>query len=169
MRVLLVENDAAAAKNLVAFFAAHNIRLETADSGEDALDLLRHYEFDIVMLNLRLPDMDASRVITRMRTARLSVPVLALSHRAQPRLSVDAFAAGADDVVDQHVDRAELVARLHAIVRRTRGHSQSSLRVGQLMLDLDRREVSANGHAVHLTGKEFELLQLLMLRKNMAL
>src|SRR5690349_2312068 len=124
MRVLLVENDSAAAQKLVALFGPHGIRAEIADTGQEALDLLRHYEFDIVVLNLWLPDMDGSRVITRMRAAGLSVPVLALSPRAQPRLSVDAFRAGADDVVDAHVDGAELVARMHAIVRRARGHSQ---------------------------------------------
>ena len=90
MRVLMVENDLVAAKNLASFFTAQNIRVETAETGEDALDLLRHYEFDIVLLNLCLPDMDGSRVIARMRTARLDVPVLALSDRTQARLSVDA-------------------------------------------------------------------------------
>src|SRR4051812_22763643 len=95
MRVLMVENDAAVAKNLAAFFAGRKVRVESAETGEDALELLRHYEFDIVVLNLWLPDMDGSRVMTRIRAARLDVPVLALSHRAQPKLSVDAFAAGA--------------------------------------------------------------------------
>jgi two-component system cell cycle response regulator CtrA len=82
---------------------------------------------------------------------------------------VDALAAGADDVVEERVDRNELVARMHAIVRRSRGHSQSTLRVGPLSLDLERHEAWADGTPVALTGKEFQLLHLLMLRKNMVM
>src|SRR3954447_12929634 len=115
MRVLLVENDITAAKNLLGFLAAQNLRTEVADTGEDALELLRHYQYDIIVLSLSLPDMGGARVISRMRRAGVTTPVLALSPQRQPRLSVDAFAAGADDVVEEGVDRSELVARMHAI------------------------------------------------------
>jgi two-component system, cell cycle response regulator CtrA len=169
MRVLLVESDSVAANNLASFLEAMSLRPEMADTGEDALEFLRHYEFDIVVLNLSLCDMDGSRLISRMRTARCSTPVLALSRRLQPRARVDAFKAGADDVVDEHLDRTELFARMRAIIRRSRGHSQSTLRIGPLSLDLERHEVLANGKLVPLTGKEFQILQLLMLRKNMIL
>jgi len=169
MRVLIVEGNTMAAKQLQRFFAGQNHRGEVAESGEDALELLRHYEFDVAVLSLSLPDMYGSRVIRRIRSARVTIPVMALSYRLQSGLSVDAFAAGADDVVDERVDRTELLARMHALVRRNRGHSQSTLSRGPLTLDLDRHEVTANGNIVSLTSKEFELLQLLMLRKNMVL
>ena len=169
MRVLLVENDLAVASTLQSFFAAQSLRIEAADAGEDALELLRHYEYDIVLLNLALPDMDGARMIGRIRNSGIATPVLALCGRRNRHGVPAAFGAGADDVVDECIDRTELIARMHAIVRRTRGHSQSTLHVGGLSLDVERREVTANGIAVALTGKEFELLQLLVLRKNLIL
>ena len=169
MRVLLVENDPALARALQASFAAQSLRIEAADSGDDALDLLRHYQYDIIVLNLSLPDIDGVHMISRIRASGIAAPVLALSSRRNRHDVPAAFAAGADDVVDESIDLTELIARMNAIVRRARGHSQSKLQVGALSLDLEQREVTANGNPVALTGKEFELLRLLMLRRNLVL
>ena len=169
MRVLLVENDTAAAKRLSDTFASAAFNTEVIDTGEEGLDLLRHYEFEMVVLGSSLPDMEASSFISRMRAARHATPVLALSSALKPAERVRAFAAGADDVVDQTVDSSELLARMGAIVRRSRGHSDSILRVGAVALNMQQHEVVANGQVVRLTGKEFELLRLLVLRKNMVL
>jgi two-component system, cell cycle response regulator CtrA len=169
MRVLLVENDAAVAHTLEAYCMAQGISPELTDTGEEALELLRHYEFDLLILSLNLPDVDGSAVIRRVRAAGRTTPILALSTTRNPRARVQAFAAGADDVVDQNIDPTELLARVHAIVRRSRGHSQSSLQIGAVTLDLEQQTVLANGKSVTLTGKEFALLQVLMLRKNMVL
>src|SRR4051812_17639748 len=169
MRVLLVENDLATARALQTHFAAQSLRIEAADSGDDALDLLRHYQYDIIVLNLSLPDIDGVHMISRIRGSGIATPVLALSSRRNRHDVPAAFAAGADDVVDETVDRTELIARMNAIVRRARGHSQSKLQFGGLSLDLEQREVTANGNPVALTGKEFELLRLLMLRRNTVL
>jgi two-component system cell cycle response regulator CtrA len=166
MRVLVVENDSATLKNLLGFFISQTLLVDVANTGEDALELLGHYEYDIVVLSLSLPDMEGARVISRMRQAGVTVPVLGLSPQRQPRLSGAAFAAGADDVFDQRVDRTELVARMHAIVRRSMGYCQSTLSLGPITLHLDRHEVTANGVLVHLTGKEYETLQLLITRRN---
>jgi two-component system, cell cycle response regulator CtrA len=169
MRVLLIERDLAAGKSLNAFLIAQGLATEVTDIGEEALELLRHYDFDMVVLTLALRDMEGSAFIRRMRLAGRTMPVLALSSSLNPRSRVQAFAAGADDVVDHAIDRAELVARIHAIARRSRGHSQASLQVGAVGLDLERHEVVANGSVIPLTGKEYQLLRLLMLRKNMVL
>jgi two-component system, cell cycle response regulator CtrA len=170
MRVLLIENDQAIASTLRSCFSAQSWRIEAADTGEDALELLRHYQFDMVVLKLSLPDMDGTRVISRMRSIGIATPVLALSSRRSAQHGTHAaFSAGADDVTDEYVDLTELTARMHAIIRRSRGHSQSMLQVGALSLDLERHDVAANGIPVALTGKEFELLRLLMLRRNLVL
>ncbi|MBV8912805.1 MAG: response regulator transcription factor [Acetobacteraceae bacterium] len=142
---------------------------ERTETGEEALELVRHYDFDLLILSLTFPDLARSTVIRRIRAAGRRTPILALSGLRNPRARVEAFAAGADDVVDQNVDSAELLARIRAIVRRSRGHSQSSLRIGAVTLDLELQTVVANGTSVPLTGKEFAVLQLLMLRKNMVL
>ena len=169
MRVLFVESDTVAARTLGTYLKAEGIVLEAADNGDEALDLLRHYEFDLVLLSLSLPDMEGSTLIARMRAAKRETPVLAMAKSSNPRARLEALKAGGDDVVDQGVDRAELLARMRAIVRRSRGYSQSLLRVGRLTLDIDQHEVTANETRVALTGKEFAILHLLVLRKNMVM
>jgi two-component system, cell cycle response regulator CtrA len=165
MRVLLVENDHSIANNLKPLAAAQSFRFETTDTGENALELLRHYEFDMIVLTLSPPDMDGTRLISRIRNSGVATPILALLTR-RVRSGAPAFAAGADDVVDERVEATELLARMHAILRRSRGHSQSKLQVGDLTLDLESREVTVNEKPVSLTGREFDLLRLLMVRKN---
>jgi two-component system, cell cycle response regulator CtrA len=168
MRVLLIQNNVAAAKTLDAYLMAEGISAELTDTGEEALELVRHYEFDLLILNLALPDIEGSTVIRRVRAAGRTTPILALSMR-NPRVRVQAFSAGADDVVDQDIDPIELLARIRAIVRRSRGHSHSSLQIGPVTLNVELHSVVANGTDLSLTGKEFALLQLLMLRKNMVM
>jgi two-component system cell cycle response regulator CtrA len=169
MRVLVIDNDLARAKTLDAHFIAQAIAAELTDTGEEALELVRYYEFDLLVLSLSLPDMNGSTVVRRIRAAGCATPILALSNARNPQARISAFAAGADDVVDQHVDPTELLARVRAIVRRARGHSHSTLQVGAVTLDLERHSVVANGTSLSLSGKEFALLQLLMLRKNMVM
>ena len=165
MRVLLVENNARFAAALTADLQADAIRVELAQSGEDALSVMRDYEFDLGLINLQLPDMDGCSLISRIRLGKNHTPVIALSAAPQPRLR--ALAAGADDVVERDIDRAELIARIRAIVRRSRGFSQSLLTVGDLTLNVDQHDVTAHGVRVHLTAKEFAILELLVLRRNM--
>ena len=166
MRVLLVEDHGRHVKALGAL-KTEGLSVELASTGEDALDLLRHYEFDLVLLSLLMPNMEGSTLIVRIRSAGHETPILALSNLQHSW--VRALSAGADDVVEYDIDPAELVARIRAIVRRTRGYSQSVLQVGALTLNVDSHDVSANGYSVHLTAKEFALLQLMMLRRNMIL
>ena len=165
MRVLLVEAHPRYAAVISADLKDDAVRVELVESGDDALYLMRDFEFDLVLLDLVLPDMDGSVLISRIRAAKHATPIIALSALPQARLK--ALAAGADDVVERDVHRAELLARMHTIVRRSRGFCQSQFHVGGLTLDADRHDVTANGVRVHLTGKEFDLLKLLMLRRNM--
>ena len=166
MRVLLVEHDRGRAAQLAVFLKAEGVHLETTDTGEEALDLVRHYEFDLMLLNLALPDMPGSSVISRMRAARRDTPVLAFSKAVSTEPRLKALAAGADDVVDLMIDRSELFARMRAILRRSRGHSQPKIQVGAVTLDIEQQQVVAKGKTLSLTGTEFAILQLLMVRKN---
>ena len=143
--------------------------VDQTDTGEEALELVRHYDYDIVVLDLMLPDMEGFEVVRRMRAARQDTPVLILSGMDRPQAKVKGFGMGADDFISKPFDKAELIARLQAIVRRSKGHSQPTLRVGNLMLNLETREVTVNSQSVHLTGKEYAILELLVLRKGMVL
>jgi two-component system cell cycle response regulator CtrA len=169
MRVLLVEDDITAARGVVLMLKSGGAVVDTADTGEEALELVKHYDYDIVLLDLMLPDMEGYEVVRRMRAGRLNTPVLILSGLARPQAKVKGFGAGADDYITKPFDRAELLARMQAIVRRSKGYAQPTLRVANLQLNLDSREVTAGGVPVHLTGKEYAILELLVLRKGMVL
>ena len=169
MRVLLVEDDLTAARGITLMLKSSGLIVDTTDTGEEALELVRHYDYDIVVLDLMLPDMEGYEVVRRMRAARLETPVLILSGLSRPAAKVKGFGMGADDFISKPFDKGELVARMQAVVRRSKGYSQPTLRIGNLQLNLDSREVLVSGKPVHLTGKEYSILELLVLRKGMVL
>ncbi len=169
MRVLLIEDDLTAARGLSLMLKSGGAVVDQADTGEEALELVRHYDYDIVLLDLMLPDIEGYEVVRRMRAARVDTPVLIVSGLSRPQAKVKGLAMGADDFLTKPFDKAELQARIQAVVRRSKGFSQPTLRVGPLMLNLDSREVSVDGRPVHLTGKEYAILELLVLRKGMVL
>ncbi len=158
-----------AARGITLMLRSGGLIVDTTDTGEEALELVKHYDYDIVVLDLMLPDMEGYEVVRRMRSARMETPVLILSGLSRPGAKVKGFGMGADDFISKPFDKAELVARMQAVVRRSKGYSQPTLRVGSLQLNLDSREVLVGGTQVHLTGKEYSILELLVLRKGMVL
>ena len=113
--------------------------------------MIRHYEHDLMILSVTLGDMDAFDVLRRMHGAGPQMPVLLLSDLSSPDARVRALNAGADDIVSRHFQPEELCARIRAIVRRSKGHSQSWLQVGPLQLNLETHEVSLHGKPLHLS------------------
>jgi len=148
---------------------AASMVVDTVDSGEEALDLARLYDYDIVLLDLGLPDMDGYEVVRRLRAGRVETPVLILSGLTRPGAKVKGFGMGADDYITKPFDPQELMARIQAVVRRAKGFAQPTLSVGDLTLNLASREVSVAGTPVHLTGKEYAVLELLTLRRGTVL
>ena len=169
MRILLVEDDRAVTQSLVAALKAASMVVDAVSTGEEALEYCRLYDFDMVLLDLGLPDMEGYDVVRRLRAARLSTPVLVLAENNSPQAKIKGFAAGADDAISKPFDAQEIVARIQAVVRRAKGFSQSNLTVGELSLNLGSREATVAGTPIHLTGKEYAILELLMLRKGMVL
>jgi two-component system cell cycle response regulator CtrA len=169
MRVLLVEDDLTAARGVTLMLKAAGAVIDHSETGEEALALSRHYEYDVVLLDLVLPDMEGFEVVRRMRIARNDTPVLILSGQTRPQAKVKGLGLGADDFITKPFDKAELLARMQAVVRRSKGFSQPTLRIGPIELNLDSREVMVGGKEVHLTGKEYSILELLVLRKGMVL
>lgn len=169
MRVLLVEDDLTAAQGISLTLKSDGAVVDEADTGEEALELVRHYDYDIVILDLMLPDMEGYDVVRRMRSARIETPVLILSGLSRPQAKVKGLGMGADDYITKPFDKSELIARMHAVVRRSKGFSQPSLRIGALQINLDSREVKVDEKTIHLTGKEYSILELLTLRKGMVL
>ena len=169
MRILLVEDDLTAARGVSLMLKAAGAVVDHSDTGEEALELSRHYEYDIVLLDLILPDIEGFEVVRRLRIARNDTPVLILSGLTRPQAKVKGLGLGADDFITKPFDKAELLARMQAVVRRSKGFSPPPLRIGSVELNLDSREVWVDGKQVHLTGKEYSILELLVLRKGMVL
>ncbi|MBB3174762.1 two-component system cell cycle response regulator CtrA [Endobacter medicaginis] len=169
MRVLMVENDLHNARMMSALFESARLTADVAESGDDALEMARHYDYDIVVTASDLPDMDGVELLRRLRLARNLAPVMMIGAPARSDLRLRAFATGADDVMAAPVDPAEFLARLRAIVRRSRGYSNAALSVGNITLHMETREAAVAGRPVHLTGKEYAILELLVLRKGMVL
>ena len=169
MRVLLVEDDITASRGIALMLRSQGAIVDETDTGEEALELVRHYDYDIMVLDLLLPDMEGYEVVRRMRGSRQETPVLILSGLTRPQAKVKGFGMGADDYITKPFDQAELTARIHAVVRRSKGYSQPLLKIGGLQLNLDSRDVLVDSRQVHLTGKEYAILELLVLRKGMVL
>jgi two-component system, cell cycle response regulator CtrA len=169
MRILLIEDDLIAARGISLMLKSSGAVVDHADTGEEGLELARHYDYDIVVLDLMLPDIEGFEVVRRMRVSRNDTPVLILSGLTRPQAKVKGLGLGADDFITKPFDKAELLARMQAIVRRSKGFSQPSLHVGTLQLNLDSHEVLVADQPVHLTGKEYAILELLVLRKGMVL
>lgn len=169
MRVLLVEDDLAAVGEITQIMRGAGFTVDHVQAGEEAVEMLRHYDYDLAVLELMLPDIEGYEVVRRARAARVTTPIVVLSGLTRPQAKVKAFSVGADDYLTKPFDPDELVARMQAILRRSKGFSEPTLRVGALRLSLDSREVMVNDVPVHLTGKEYAILELLVLRKGMVL
>jgi two-component system cell cycle response regulator CtrA len=169
MRVLVIEDDAAAARGIERVLKASQLVVDVTDLGEDGLEMAKIYDYDIILLDLQLPDMDGIDVLRRLRQARIETPVLILSGLTQPDSKVRGFGCGADDYLTKPFDRSELIARIHAIVRRSKGHAQSVIRTGRLSVNLAARMVTVDDRTVHLTTKEYGIIELLSLRKGTTL
>jgi len=159
MRVLLIEDEPTTAKAIELMLTTEGFNVYTTDLGEEGLDLGKLYDYDIICLDLNLPDMHGYDVLKKLRAAKVQTPVLILSGVAEMDSKVRSFGFGADDYVTKPFHREELIARIHAVVRRSKGHSQSVIRTGKLSVNLDAKTVEVDGNRVHLTGKEYAMLE----------
>ncbi len=169
MRVLLVEDDLSTSESIEMMLRSESMVVDTTDLGEDGLEIGKLYDYDIIILDLMLPDMDGMEVLRRLRDARVNTPVLILSGLTESEYKVKGLGSGADDYLTKPFDKQELLARIQAIVRRSKGHSQSSVKTGRLTVNLDSHTVDVDGRTIHLTGKEYGILELLSLRKGTTL
>ena len=169
MRVLLIEDDSGTAQSIELMLKSENFNVYTTDLGEEGIDLGKVYDYDIILLDLNLPDVSGFEVLRSLRVSKIKTPTLILSGFAGIEDKVKGFGCGADDYMTKPFHKDELVARIHAIVRRSKGHAQSLVQSGDLVVNLDSKMVEINGARVHLTGKEYQMLELLSLRKGMTL
>lgn len=169
MRVLLVEDDASTARSIELALASEGIVCDTVDLGEEGLEIGKIYDYDIIILDLMLPDLDGYEVLRRFRAAKVKTPILILSGLSAPDQKIKGLGLGADDYLAKPFNKGELIARIQAVVRRSKGHSESIIRTGKLSVNLDTRTVEVDSNTVHLTSKEYGILELLSLRKGSTL
>ncbi|NQV56996.1 MAG: response regulator transcription factor [Rhodospirillales bacterium] len=169
MRVLLVEDDPTTSQSIEMMLSSASMVVDVTDLGEDGLEIGKLYDYDIIILDLMLPDIDGYEVLRRLRDSRVETPVLILSGLIESENKVKGLGTGADDYLTKPFNKDELIARIHAIVRRSKGHSDSIIRCGKLAVNLDAHTVEVDEKSVHLTGKEYGILELLSLRKGTTL
>lgn len=169
MRVLLVEDDVATARSVSVMLNTLGYVVDVADSGEDGMQIGRLYDYDVIILDLVLPDMDGYDVLRRFRKAGVDTPILILSGLLETDNKIKGFGFGADDYLTKPFDKGELAARIKAIVRRSKGHSGSVIQAGRLSVDLETKTASVDGATLPLTTKEYAILELLALRKGQTL
>jgi len=169
MRILLIEDDQTTARSIEMMLTHANLNVYTTDLGEEGVDLAKLYDYDLILLDINLPDMSGHDVLRQLRLARIDTPILILSGEDGTESKLRGFGFGADDYLTKPFHREELVARIHAIIRRSKGHAQSVIRTGSICVNLDAKTVDVGGTPVHLTGKEYQMLELLSLRKGTTL
>ncbi len=169
MRILLVEDDPTTSKSIEMMLTHANLNVYATDLGEEGIDLAKLYDYDLILLDLHLPDMSGHEVLRQLRMARVETPILILTGESGTESKLRGFGFGADDYMTKPFHRDELVARIHAIIRRSKGHAQSIINTGRISVNLDAKTVDVGGLPVHLTGKEYQMLELLSLRKGTTL
>ena len=169
MRVLLIEDDPNTVKSIEMMLTHANLNVYSTDMGEEGIDLAKLYDYDLILLDVNLPDINGYEVLRHLRLARITTPILILSGSDDTESKIRGFGFGADDFLTKPFHREELIARIHAIIRRSKGHSQSLIQTGRIAVNLDAKTVDVDGMPVHLTGKEIQMLELLSLRKGTTL
>jgi two-component system cell cycle response regulator CtrA len=166
MRVLLIEDDSSIAQSIELMLKGESFNVYTTDLGEEGVDLGRLYDYDIILLDLNLPDISGFEVLRSLRVSKVKTPILILSGIASIEHKVKGLGYGADDYMTKPFHKTELIARVHAIVRRSRGHAQSVVQIGDLTVNVDAKTVHIKQVRANLTGKEYQMLELLSLRRG---
>ncbi|MBN9565168.1 MAG: response regulator transcription factor [Alphaproteobacteria bacterium] len=169
MRVLLIEDDPSTAQAVEMALKSEGSICDRTDLGEDGLEIGKLYDYDIIILDLMLPDMDGFEVLRRLRSSNVPTPILILSGLNDTEDKVKGLGFGADDYLTKPFNRIELMARVNAIVRRSKGHADSIIQTGRLIVNLQTHTATIDSAPLHLTGKEYAILELLSLRKGSTL
>jgi two-component system cell cycle response regulator CtrA len=169
VRILLIEDDMPTARGIETLLKKEGVIVDTTSFGQYGLEVGKIYDYDGIVLDLMLPDIDGVEVIKRLRSSNIKTPVIVLSGLSECKDKVNCLDIGADDYVTKPFEGKELVSRIQAVIRRSKGHAESIIKIGRMKVDLQSRRVEIDGKSLHLTGKEYSILELLCLRKGATL
>ena len=166
MRLLLAEDEKELSNALVAVLKHNNYSVDAVYNGNDAYDYIIGAEYDGVILDIMMPGMDGITVLTRIREKGIHTPVLLLTAKSQVEDRITGLDSGADDYLTKPFAMGELLARIRAMTRRKTEFSPNSLKVGNVTLDRERFVISTENGETKLGNKEFQVLEMLMLNRN---
>ena len=169
MRALIAAADVITAASIKVALAEENLICDTTDLGEDGLEISKLHDYDIILLDLTRRGIQGLEVVRSLHAAGLQTPILMVSDVAELDHKIKRLGFGADDFLTMPFDRRELVARVRAIARRSKTPSEATIQTGKLLVNLDTRVVTVDDQPLHLTCKEYAILELLCLRKGMTL
>jgi len=169
VRLLLIEDDTLTAKGIESLLKKEGIVVDSTSFGQYGLEVGKIYDYDGIILDLMLPDIDGTEVIRKLRSANILTPVIVLSGLSECKDKVNCLDIGADDYITKPFETKELVSRVQAVIRRSKGHAESIIKIGRMTVNLQSRRVEIDGSVLHLTGKEYAILELLCLRKGATL
>jgi two-component system cell cycle response regulator CtrA len=167
MRILLVEPDADVRYAFEQWCRVEKLVVYTTDNGEEAIDLGKLYDFDAIVLELNLADMSGYEVLRTLRVAKVQTPVIVCSGLSGVEDIVRALGFGADAYLTKPAHKDLLVANIHAVVRRSRGIPTNTVTIGNLVIDIGTKRAQVAGDPMHLTAKEYAVLELLALRQGL--
>lgn len=165
MRILVVEDEPRLLRNLAKSLREAGYAVDTAETGDDGLFKALTYDYDAVVLDVMLPELDGWQVLEGLRAAKRT-PVLMLTARDTTRDRVRGLDTGADDYLVKPFDLAELLARLRALIRRASGHGRSTIEIRDVVIDTRARTVQQSGNPVSLTAREYAILEYLALHRG---
>lgn len=166
MRILLIEDDKTVSQNISLILKREDIIVDASYKAEDGIESARLYDYDLILLDLGLPDMEGCDVIRKLRSMQISTPIMVLSGMGSIDKKVHALTFGCDDYLTKPFDTRELIARINALVRRSKGYCENIIRTGGMEVNLDSKIITITGTELNLTTKEYALFELLALRKG---
>lgn len=171
MKLLLIDDNVSTTSSLSNIFAEHKWICDVVHLGEDGIEMHRMYDYDLIVLDIGLPDMSGMKVLQTLRmhkhsSSKRSIPIIVLSAYKEVEFKVKALHIGADEYIGKPYHITELIARIRAVIRRSAGAETSIIKVGELALNMSTCKVTYRNQEIHFTNKEFTLLEMLFLRRG---
>ncbi len=167
MRLLIAEDDPKLLKTLVHLFELNHYLVDGVNNGADALEYALSGEYDGLVFDIMMPEIDGISVMKKIRQSGITAPALFLSARTETYQKIEGLDAGADDYLPKPFATSELLARVRAMLRRKDNYIPDLLSFGALKLNRSTYEISFNGDMLSLSGKEFQVFEMLMQKPNM--
>jgi len=166
MKILVVEDEIDLNNVIVKHLKKDGYSVDSAFNGEEAMDFTAVARYDLIVLDIMMPVMDGLTFLQKSRAAKLATPVLILTAKDEVDDVVKGLDAGADDYLVKPFDFKELLARVRTLIRRNSGSAANEIYADELKIDLSKKSVELGGQNIELTGKEYEILEFLMLNKG---